>query len=113
MINQMVDDAAEPCDLMEKMTPARWKDWEFKIMARAGKKGHKEAFVTDCKLSVDKDNCTEAEQEHEKLMTAAWSQLAFVVKGHALKNVMPVKSKDPREAWIKLATDLSQAKCST
>jgi hypothetical protein len=66
---------------------------------------------TDCKLSVDKDNCTEAEQEHEKLMTAAWSQLAFVVKGHALKNVMAVKSKDPREAWIKLAMDLSQTKC--
>jgi hypothetical protein len=32
---------------------AKWEAWEFKMMACAGKKGHEEAFMTDCKLNTD------------------------------------------------------------
>jgi hypothetical protein len=38
-------------------------------------------------------------------MKAAWSQLAFVVRGHAMRSVMDVKTKDPREAWEKLTKE--------
>jgi hypothetical protein len=38
---------------MEREDGAKWEAWEFKMMACAGKKGHEEAFMTDCKLNTD------------------------------------------------------------
>jgi hypothetical protein len=40
-------------------------------------------------------------------MKAAWSQLAFVVRGHAVRSVMDTKSEDLREAWKKLTKEFS------
>jgi hypothetical protein len=75
------------------------------MMARAGKKGHEEAFVTDYELDTDASEWSPADMENNKLMKAAWSQLAFVVCGHAVRSVMDVKSEDPREAWEKLTKE--------
>jgi hypothetical protein len=83
----------------------KWEAWEFKMMAHAGKKGHEEAFVTDYKLDPDASKWSPADKENSKLMKAAWSQLAFVVRGHAMRSVMDVKTKDPREAWEKLTKE--------
>jgi hypothetical protein len=42
------------------------------MMARAGKKGRADAFVTDCMLSAAKDKWTEAKKANKNLMAAVW-----------------------------------------
>jgi hypothetical protein len=56
----MQDDSKEESDRTKRVLcfdgedATKWEAWEFKMMmACAGKKGHEEAFVTDCKLSWD------------------------------------------------------------
>jgi hypothetical protein len=83
----------------------KWEAWEFKMMLHAGKNGHKEAFMTDCKLDADASKWSDEDKENSELMKAAWSQLAFVVRGHAVRSAMDAKSKDPREAWEKLTKE--------
>jgi hypothetical protein len=84
---------------------AKWEAWEFKMMAHAGKKGHEEAFVTDYKLDTDASEWSDEDKENSELMKAAWSQLAFLVRGHTMRSMMDVKSEDPREAWEKLTKE--------
>ena len=33
----------------------KWDTWRFKMLACAGKKGHKESFLTDYQFGEDKD----------------------------------------------------------
>jgi hypothetical protein len=50
---------------------AKWEAWEFKMMAHAGKKGHKEAFLTDYKLSLDTSKWSDEDKTNKKLTAAA------------------------------------------
>ena len=80
----------------------KWPDWQFKMLAYAAKKGHKKAFLEDLEVPSDKSTWSEDNKTDHELMEAAWSQLALVVHGHALKSVRRIKSEDPKEAWDKL-----------
>ncbi len=83
----------------------KWDTWRFKMLAYAGKKGHKEAFLTDYKFGEDKEKWSDKEKANKVLMEAAWSQIALMVQGHALKSVMKVRSENPKEAWDKLTEE--------
>jgi hypothetical protein len=83
----------------------KWDAWAFKMLAYASKKGHKEAFLTKFKYGADESKWTEVEKANKKFESAAWSQLAMVVQGHALKSVIKVTSENPKEAWDKLKAE--------
>ena len=80
----------------------KWEAWSFKMLAYADKKGHEEFFTEEFKFGEDKKKWDEEEKANHVLKKAAWSQLALMVTGHALRSVMQVKTKDPKEAWTKL-----------
>jgi hypothetical protein len=84
----------------------KWDTRAFKMLAYASnKKGHKEAFRTKYKFGTDETKWTQVEKANTKLESAAWSQLAMVVQGHALKSVIKVTSENPKEAWDKLKAE--------
>ena len=85
---------------------SKWDAWAFKMLAYAAKKGHKQAFLKDYVFaSEDEEDWTEDEKSQKVLMEAAWSQLALMVQGHALKSVIKVRSENPKEAWDKLKAE--------
>ena len=58
----------------------KWKEWSFKILAYASKKGYKEVLLTKCKLGSDKkEEWTTSEKAYYVLMQAAWTQLNIMV----------------------------------
>ncbi len=45
----------------------KWDTWRFKMLAYAGKKGHKEAFLTDYKFGEDKEKWSDKEKANKPL----------------------------------------------
>ena len=85
----------------------KWDAWQFKMLAYAAKKGHEDAFTTAYKFGADESKWTTQDKANKVLMKAAWAQIAMFVHGHALKSVMKVKSKNPREAWERLEKEFA------
>jgi hypothetical protein len=92
---------------------SKWDSWAFKMLAYAAKKKHKEAFLTNFVFGAKEENWTNAEKANKALMEAAWSHIAMVIQGHALKSVIKVTSDNPKEAWDKLKAEfeLSEMVC--
>jgi hypothetical protein len=84
---------------------SKWDAWAFKMLAYASKKGHKQVFLKDFKLSKDEDNWTDTKKAQKVLMEAVWLQLTLMVQGHTLKSVIKVHSENPKEAWDKLKSE--------
>jgi hypothetical protein len=72
------------------------------MLAHAGKKGHKSAFLTDLSAVANPDALTVKEKANKVAMEGAWAALALVVQKHALKSVIKVRSENPCQAWHKL-----------
>ena len=85
----------------------KWDAWNFKMLAYAAKKGHEDAFTTEYFVPEKEKDWTEENKAQKVLMKAAWAQIAMFVHGHALKSVMKVKSKNPREAWERLEKEFA------
>jgi hypothetical protein len=84
---------------------SKWDAWAFKMLAYAAKKKHKKAFTTKFVFGPNEAEWTEVEKANKVLMEGAWSQIAMVVQGHALKSVIKVTSENSKEAWDKLEAE--------
>jgi hypothetical protein len=66
---------------------------------------HKKAFLTNFVVGAKEEDWTGAKKANKALMEAAWSHIAMVVQGHALKSVIKVTSENPKEAWDDLKAE--------